>query len=123
MILSGCNSATIYQYNYNALPMRVSCPRCGSHVSFDKQLEIPYEESRIVRTCEDCQTDVFFIAKFGEQPTECLYQDASWLFNAYAVDGRTLADIGKQFGVSSMTIQYWLQKHNIPARKRGRKSE
>lgn len=101
--------------------MRVSCPSCGNHVVFDKQLEIPMSESRIVQACLNCQADVFLLAKYGLQPNDPLYQDPEWLFNAYTTNQRTLADIAKQCGVSSMTIQYWLQKHDIKARSRGRK--
>tara|TARA_R110000803_G_scaffold38441_4_gene83075 strand:+ start:526 stop:849 length:324 start_codon:yes stop_codon:yes gene_type:complete len=101
--------------------MRVSCPNCGNHVTFDKQLEIPMSESRIVQACMNCQADVFLVAKYGIQPPENLYQDPQWLFDSYVVQQRTLADIAKQFGVSSMTIQYWLRAHTIPARSRGRK--
>lgn len=103
--------------------MRVSCPSCGTHVVFDKQLEIPMSESRVVQSCPNCQADVFFLAKYGLQPAEALYQDAEWLFVAYVSNGRTLADIAKQCGVSSMTIQYWLRNHNIQARSRGRKAD
>lgn len=103
--------------------MRVSCPSCGTHVVFDKQLEIPMSESRVVQTCPNCQADVFLLAKYGIQPADNLYQNAGWLFNAYVTESRTLADIGKQFGVSSMTIQYWLRQHNIQARSRGRKAD
>lgn len=103
--------------------MRVSCPSCGTHVSFDKQLEIPMSESRLVQSCPNCQADVFLIAKYGLQPNEPLYQEAEWLFNAYVTNSRTLADIGKECGVSSMTIQYWLRNHNIKARSRGRKAD
>ena len=103
--------------------MRVSCPSCGTHVSFDKQLEIPMSESRILQTCPTCQADVFLLAKYGLQPTEALYQDAEWLFAAYIANGRTLADIAKECGVSSMTVQYWLRQHNIKARSRGRKAD
>ena len=102
--------------------MRVSCPNCGNHVAFDKQLEIPMSESRIVQACNNCQSDVFLLAKYGLQPADNLYQDAEWLFSAYSSQARTLADIAKQLGVSSMTIQYWLRQHGIPARSRGRKS-
>lgn len=102
--------------------MRVSCPSCSNHVLFEKQLEIPMSESRIVQACPNCQSDVFLLAKYGLQPAEPLYQDPEWLFNNYVSQGRTLADIGKQCGVSSMTIQYWLREHNIPARSRGRKT-
>lgn len=105
------------------ITMRVSCPSCGSHVAFEKQLEIPMSESRIVQSCENCQSDVFLLAKYGLQPNDPLYQDPEWLFSNYISQSRTLADIGNQCGVSSMTIQYWLQKHNIPARSRGRKAD
>jgi len=103
--------------------MRVSCPSCGNHVHFDKQLEIPMSESRIVQACENCQSDIFLLAKFGIQPTDPLYQDPEWLFSAYITQNRTLADIAKECGVSSMTVQYWLRQHNIPSRSRGRKAQ
>ena len=103
--------------------MRVSCPSCGTHVSFDKQLEIPMSESRLLQPCPNCQADVFLLAKYGLQPAEALYQDAEWLFAAYVANGRTLADIAKECGVSSMTVQYWLRNHNIKARSRGRKAD
>lgn len=80
-------------------------------------------ESRVVQSCPNCQADVFLLAKYGLQPNEPLYQEAEWLFNAYVTNSRTLADIGKECGVSSMTIQYWLRNHNIQARSRGRKAD
>ena len=103
--------------------MRVGCPRCGTHVSFDKQLEIPDEQSRIVRRCDNCETDVFLLVTYGEQPREPLYQNPMWLFNAYVVDGRTMSQIALDFGVSSMTISYWADKHQIPTRPPGRRSD
>jgi len=106
-----------------AFIMRVSCPSCGTHVEFNKQLEIPMSESRIVQSCANCQADVFLLAKYGVQPSDPLYQDPEWLFSAYVSKGRTLADIAKECGVSSMTVQYWLRNHNIPARSRGRKAD
>ena len=102
--------------------MRVSCLSCGNHVLFDKQLEIPMSESRIVQPCQYCQADVFVLAKYGIQPSEPLYQDPEWLFAAYVSNRRTLADIAKECGVSSMTVQYWLRQHNIKARSRGRQT-
>ena len=103
--------------------MRVSCPNCGTHVEFDKQLEIPMSESRVVQSCSTCQADVFLLSKYGLQPADPLYQDPEWLFANYISANRTLADIAKQCGVSSMTIQYWLRQHNIQARSRGRKAD
>jgi len=103
--------------------MRVGCPTCGTHVSFLKQLEIPDEQSRIVQPCSNCSTDVFILVTFGVQPPEPLYRQPNWLFNAYVVDGRTMAQIALEFGVSSMTISYWADKHQIPTRPPGRRSD
>jgi hypothetical protein len=86
-------------------------------------LEIPEEESRIVRGCDNCSADVFLLVTYGEQPQEPLYQNPMWLFNAYVVEGKTMSQIALEFGVSSMTISYWADKHQIPTRPPGRRSD
>tara|TARA_Y100000004_G_C8808106_1_gene366373 strand:- start:246 stop:560 length:315 start_codon:yes stop_codon:yes gene_type:complete len=103
--------------------MRVACPNCGAHVFFEKQLEIPEQESRIVQHCDKCGSDVFLLAKFGEQPNQPRYQEPAWLFDHYVTKNKTMAELALVFGVSAMTIQYWVDKHNIPRRKRGRRSD
>ncbi len=47
------------------------------------------------------------------------YQDCNWLTTEYQEKERTMADIAEQFGVSPMTINKWLNKHNIETRPRG----
>lgn len=50
------------------------------------------------------------------------YQDKEWLVEAYLEQGRSMANIAQQFGVTPMTIQGWLRKHGIQTRSRGRKA-
>ncbi len=50
------------------------------------------------------------------------YQDKEWLLENYSEQGRSMANIAQQFGVTPMTIQGWLRKHGIQTRSRGRKS-
>lgn len=49
------------------------------------------------------------------------YRSRDWLADAYHTKEMTLAEIGRLCGVSPMTINQWLVKHNIPSRSRGRR--
>ena len=51
------------------------------------------------------------------------YQDCMWLTEEYQNKERTMADIAEQFGVSPMTINKWLVKHNIDTRPRGARAK
>ena len=51
------------------------------------------------------------------------YKDCMWLKNEYIDKQRSMADIADQFGVSPMTINKWLNKHNIDTRPRGSKKK
>ncbi|RLI46751.1 hypothetical protein DRO61_08855 [Candidatus Bathyarchaeota archaeon] len=48
------------------------------------------------------------------------YKDAVWLKNAYLHKKQTMNSIASSCGVSPMTIQNWLDRHQIPTRPRGR---
>ena len=48
------------------------------------------------------------------------YKDAVWLKNAYLHKKQTMNAIASSCGVSPMTIQNWLDRHQIPTRPRGR---
>ena len=48
------------------------------------------------------------------------YKDATWLKNAYLTKKQTMSSIAKSCNVSPMTIQNWLDRHQIPTRPRGR---
>ncbi len=51
------------------------------------------------------------------------YRNKDWLYNAYSVEGRSMADIGAEQGVTPMAIRDWLVKHDIATRPRGRRKE
>lgn len=50
------------------------------------------------------------------------YRDRNWLETEYLNNNRTMHSIATECGVSSMTIQNWLDRHSIPTRPRGRRS-
>jgi DNA-binding transcriptional regulator LsrR (DeoR family) len=42
-----------------------------------------------------------------------LYQDIAWLRKRYVVDGKTTEEMAAEAGCSHMTIQRYLEKHNL----------
>ena len=48
------------------------------------------------------------------------FRNGEWLTTAYVTNGYTMAQIARMCGVTPMTIQNWLRRHNIPTRGRGR---
>ena len=48
-----------------------------------------------------------------------LYHNRDWLYEEYITKERTMTDIAKEFEITPMAIQLWLDKHNIPTRPRG----
>jgi hypothetical protein len=53
---------------------------------------------------------------------EKLYRNEEWLRENYVNNGLTMAEIGKKFNVSPMTVCTWLEKFNIETRSVGRRS-
>ena len=65
---------------------------------------------------------VYYVeVKAGEKPTGS-YRNAEWLRTAYVEEGLTMQQLADMFGVTPMTINDWLKKHNIETRGRGRRS-
>ena len=52
-----------------------------------------------------------------------LFRNKEWLTEEYITKERTMQSIANEFGVSSMAICHWLQKHDIDTRPRGRFSK
>jgi DNA-binding MurR/RpiR family transcriptional regulator len=46
-----------------------------------------------------------------------LYQSKDWLYRKYIVQKKTIAEIGKECGVSAMTIQRYLQEFGLVRKK------
>lgn len=68
------------------------------------------------------ETDEYTIKiKLIKRQKEKLYRDANWLYNEYKVYGRTMQEIGDDFGISAAAINQWLVKHDIDTRERGHK--
>ena len=59
--------------------------------------------------------------KYTVVKAEKLYKDKEWLVNAYVEEEKTMAEIGRMFNVSPMTICTWLEKFGIQTRSRGRR--
>jgi transposase-like protein len=50
------------------------------------------------------------------QLPEGKHTDREWLAEQYNGEGRTLADIGEECGVTAATVLKWMRKHDIPRR-------
>tara|TARA_R100001510_G_C7653464_1_gene211673 strand:+ start:1475 stop:1777 length:303 start_codon:yes stop_codon:yes gene_type:complete len=99
--------------------VKVRDPNTGEQIEIDVNMD----EFRSDRYEVEREGYTLFVdVTYGSVPSERLYRDRAWLKAAYVSEGRTMADIGKQFAVSPMTIHGWLTKHEIPTRPRGRKS-
>ena len=46
-----------------------------------------------------------------------LYQSKEWLYRRYVVKKKTVTEIGKECGVSAMTIQRYLQEFGLLRKK------
>ena len=46
-----------------------------------------------------------------------LYQSKDWLYRRYVVQNKTVTEIGKECGVSAMTIQRYLQEFGLLRKK------
>tara|TARA_R100001086_G_scaffold63917_4_gene29668 strand:- start:801 stop:1091 length:291 start_codon:yes stop_codon:yes gene_type:complete len=51
------------------------------------------------------------------------YRSEEWLRNAYLVEGRSMADIASEQGITPMAVRDWLLKFGIETRDRGRRKE
>ena len=51
------------------------------------------------------------------------YRSEDWLRNAYLVEGRSMADIASEQGITPMAVRDWLLKFGIETRGRGRRKE
>jgi DNA-binding MurR/RpiR family transcriptional regulator len=46
-----------------------------------------------------------------------LYQDKAWLHNRYNIQKKNIVEIAKECGVSAMTIQRYIDKFGIKAKR------
>jgi len=65
----------------------------------------------------------FIEVKTGRADEAKSYRDFDWLHAHYVEKDMTMQEIADMFGVTPMTIQMWLGKHEIETRPRGRRSE
>lgn len=47
------------------------------------------------------------------------YKDEDWLRRAYYDEGRALSDIADEFGVTIEAVRYYMEKYDLPRRRRG----
>lgn len=66
---------------------------------------------------------VWYLLSTGTADTSKPYRNKDWLEEEYTRKGKTLQQIGNMCGVSPMTINQWVVKHNIASRPRGRRQE
>ena len=66
--------------------------------------------------------DTYFInVKVGLAEGSRMYRNFEWLHEHYVQEDMTMQEIADMFGVAPMTIQLWLNKHEIETRPRGRR--
>lgn len=68
--------------------------------------------------CEDVYAVTMSVVPVNLQDKAYRLKDI--LEELYTNRGMTMIEIGMQYGVSAMTINNWLRKHEIPTRRRGR---
>ena len=69
--------------------------------------------------CANCGKRMFVTLNVRKAREETDYRDPVWLRREYVDNFRTMAEIAADFGVTPMTINSWLNKHDIPTRSRG----
>lgn len=74
-----------------------------------------------ILNAENGKSYLVTVTEIGSAPPKA-YKDKDWLTNAYVKESLTLQKIGDMCGVSPMTINQWLRKHDIPSRPRGRRT-
>tara|TARA_Y100000361_G_C11146612_1_gene338402 strand:+ start:904 stop:1188 length:285 start_codon:yes stop_codon:yes gene_type:complete len=79
-----------------------------------KMIELGVEGDAIA---SDSQYTVRFTLIDNTKPKK--YRDPVWLHDEYVGQERSMADIGREFGISPAAVNQWLTKHNIPTRPRG----
>ena len=52
-----------------------------------------------------------------------IYQQYDWLYEQYVTNERTMAEIALDCGLTPMSINKWLNKHNIDTRPRGARAK
>ncbi len=66
------------------------------------------------------ENDIRYVASIKVRvELDPMYRDPRWLTEEYKDKERTMAEIADDFGVTPMTINKWLNKHNIETRRRG----
>lgn len=75
-------------------------------------------DSQISTECTECGS--LHLITVSVKTLNDNFRTKKWLTNAYTTKGYTMAQIARMCGVTPMTIQNWLRRHDIPTRGRGR---
>ncbi len=95
--------------------MLVDCS-CGCRFSANLQ-----PNTTATYVCPECNKHYGISVMVYAKLPEGMFKDKLWLEEAYCIEGKTMEEIATECGVTAMTINNWLKRHNIPTRDRGRR--
>jgi len=96
------------------------CENCGSENKATDPWSIAsvLSDTQLSVECSKCES--LHLLTISVKTMNDDFRDKQWLTNAYVANGYTMAQIARMCGVTPMTIQNWLRRHEIPTRGRGR---
>lgn len=100
--------------------VEIACPKCLNEVTFVPTAPLSDSSIRTL-SCRGCNSYVEFEYSIRIIVDKPLYRDRNWLHEQYIINGKSMSAIGKMCNVSAMTIRWWMQTYEIPARGRGMK--
>ena len=103
----GCSIGTLYEE-------RKSLQKLGK-VTVAHYLKALCDEGRLTKAGKTRGT-VYDVKREKPAPK---YRNREWLHHHYINEERTMADIAEETKVTPMSIQHWLDKHEIPTRPAG----
>ena len=101
--------------------MDIKCGECKMQFRIPKIHEPSVGVKQVFTCC--CPCEEVYAVSVSVVPINLKdrsYRDKENLNELYTNQGKTMIEIGMQYGVSAMTINNWLRKHDIPTRRRGR---
>ena len=96
------------------------CPECQQIVRLAWRITSMGGDKKTF-TCQQCNQFFVFEYNLWMQVNRPKYRDKEWLRQKYWDERLSMDAIGKECGVTAMTIRDWLIKHDIERRLKGGK--
>ena len=102
--------------------LSMPCPLCERETQM-RILNIEAGNHQRTFSCQNCKMTIIFEYTLKPGPGAQLHRDPDWLREKYIDEDKTLQEVADMCGVSPMTIRDWLQRHKIPVRPRGTRTQ